>query len=152
MYGYFLMKKTEIEPVGIIHTPYKKLGDIPCQGYKSDKTGTIEIYKEYEQGLEDTEGFSHLIILYLFHEAKGYSLHSMPFLGRKLRGIFAIRSPYRPNHIGLSVVKLLGRTNNLLEVGNVDMLEGTPLLDIKPYVPKFDIRENARFGWLEDKL
>jgi len=142
----------EIESIGVIYSPYRKIEAIPCQGYKSDKVGTIEIYKRFETGLQDIEGFSHLIILYLFHKAKRYFLLATPFLENKLHGIFAIRGPYRPNHIGLSVVRLLERKTNILKVGNIDVLDGTPLLDIKPYVPKFDIRENVKFGWLEGKL
>jgi len=144
--------KIKFEPVGIIHSPYKRMKDIPCQGYRSKKIGKIEVYKKYEEGLKDVEGFSHLIILYLFHKAKTFSLKAKPFLDDKPKGIFAIRSPYRPNHIGISVVKLLERKGNILKVGEIDVLDGTPLLDIKPYVPKFDIRENVRFGWLEGKL
>jgi len=146
------MEKIEIEPIGIIYSPYRKIQDIPCQGYKSAQVGTIKIYKRFEKGLQDIEGFSHLIILYSFHKAKKYSLLATPFLENKLHGIFAIRSPYRPNHIGFSVVVLLERKNNILKVGNIDVLDGTPLLDIKPYVPKFDIKENVKFGWLEGKL
>lgn len=144
--------RIELHPIGKIHSPYKNLKDIPCQGYKSKKTGKIEVYKKYEKGLKDIEGFSHLIILYLFHRSKTYSLHGVPFLEDKPKGIFAIRSPHRPNHIGISVVSLLKREGNMLTVGEIDVLDGTPLLDIKPYVSRFDVRENARFGWLEEKL
>lgn len=145
-------KEIKIKPIGIIRSPYKKVEDIPCQGYKSDKNGEIEVYKEYEKGLRDVDGFSHLIILYLFHKAKKHSLLAKPFLDDKVKGIFAIRGPRRPNHIGISVVKLFKIKRNILKIGNVDVLDGTPLLDIKPYVPKFDIREKVRFGWLEGKI
>ena len=144
--------RIELHPIGKIRSPYKNLKDIPCQGYKSRKTGRIEVYKKYEKGLKDIDGFSHLIILYLFHKSKTYSLHAVPFLDDKPKGIFAIRGPHRPNHIGLSVVRLLKREDNILTVGEIDVLDGTPLLDIKPYVPKFDFRKNARFGWLKEKL
>ena len=146
------MGRITIEPIGIIHSPYKKVEDIPCQGYRSKKKGKIEVYKKYEEGLKDVEGFSHLIILYLFHKAKRYALLAKPFLDNKPKGIFAIRGPYRPNHIGLSVVKLLEKKANILKVGNIDVLDGTPLLDIKPYVPRFDVRKNVRYGWLKGKL
>ena len=141
-----------LKSIGIIRSPYKRKEDIPCQGYKSNKTGTIKVYKKYAKGLNDVEGFSHLIIIYLFHKAKGYSLLAKPFLENKLHGIFAIRGPNRPNKIGISIVKLLERKGNILKIGNIDVLDGTPLLDIKPYVPKFDVRENVKIGWLKGKL
>ena len=146
------MKKIEIKPIGIIHSPYKKLEDIPCQGYKSDKVGEVEVYEKYVEGLKDVNGFSHLIILYRFHKAKPYSLLGKPFLDDNPKGIFAIRGPSRPNYIGLSIVELLEIKCNILKVGNIDVLDGTPLLDIKPYVSKFDIRENVKIGWLEGKI
>lgn len=163
------MGKIILNPIGIIHSPYKRTEDIPCQGYRSAKIGEIEVYEEYAEGLKDIDGFSHIIILYYFHKAKGYLtpihrgqiqrakqasylLHANPFLDNKPKSIFAIRSPHRPNHIGLSVVKLLERKDNILKVGDIDVLDGTPLLDIKPYVPEFDSRENVKFGWLEGKL
>jgi tRNA-Thr(GGU) m(6)t(6)A37 methyltransferase TsaA len=142
----------KIKSIGIIHSPYKKIADIPCQSYKSEKIGEIEVFKEYEKGLKDIEGFSHLIVLYYFHLARGYSLNSRPFLDKKSHGIFAIRGPNRPNHIGISTVRLLERNENKLKVKGMDVVDGTPLLDIKPYVPEFDIRENVKIGWLEDKL
>ncbi len=142
----------KIKPIGIIHSPYKRTGDIPCQGYKSKLTGEIEVFKQYEKGLKDVNGFSHLIILYLFHKAGPYSMHARPFLDDKLKGIFSIRSPHRPNYIGISVVKLLEVKGNILKVGNIDMLDESPLLDIKPYVPEFDIRKDVKKGWLEGKL
>lgn len=163
------MEKIILKPIGVIHSPYKKMKDIPCQGYKSNKTGEILVYKEYAEGLKDIDGFSHIIILYYFHKAKeylipihrdqiqrakraSYLLHAKPFLDDKPKGIFAIRGPHRPNHIGLSVVKLIKRKGNVLKVGDMDVLDGTPLLDIKPYVSKFDVRENIKNGWLEGKL
>jgi tRNA-Thr(GGU) m(6)t(6)A37 methyltransferase TsaA len=154
---------TKLKPIGIIRTPYKKDRDAPYQAYKSEDVGEIEVFKEYEEGLKDIEGFSHLIILYEFHKSikrsvkKEHYLESRellvkPYLDDVPRGVFATRSPNRPNPIGLTVVELLERKGNILKVKGIDMLDGTPLLDIKPYVPKFDKREKVRIGWLESKL
>lgn len=142
----------EFKPIGIIHSPYKKLDGMPIQSCMSNKNGKIEVYKRYEKGLKDIDGFSHLIILYYFHKAKPYKLLSKPFLDDKPHGIFAIRYPNRPNYIGISVVKLLSVRGNILEVGNIDVLDKTPLLDIKPYFPKFDTRKNVRIGWFKGKI
>jgi len=142
----------EIKPIGIIHSPFKRKEDIPCQGYRSEKTGEIEIFDEFSEGLKDIEGFSHLIILYFFHESEGYSPLVKTFLDEKPHGIFACRHYNRPNPIGISIVKLLERKGNKLKIGQIDLLDGTPLIDIKPYVPKFDKRENVKIGWLKDKL
>ncbi len=142
----------EIRPIGIIHTPYNAPGDAPIQSARSDETGTAEVFKEYSEGLDDIEGFSHIFLLYHFHKASGYSLKSKPFLEDNEKGIFSIRSPRRPNHIGLSIVELLEKKGNTLSVKGVDMLDNSPLIDIKPFVPAFDNRENARYGWLEGKL
>jgi len=143
-----------LEPIGIIHSPYqKKEENIPIQGtFKPEGVGTIEVYEEYAEGLTDIEGFSHLLIVYFFHKSKDFSLLAKPFLEDKLHGIFAIRSPHRPNHLGVSVVKLIEKKGNLLKIGEIDVFDGTPLLDIKPYVPKFDQRNNVKIGWLEKHI
>jgi len=146
------MKKIEIRPIGLIHTSYKKLKDIPFQGYKSNKKGKIRVFRKYEKGIKDVQYFSHLIILYYFHKANYVKMTAKPFLGDKPKGIFAIRGPWRPNHIGLTIVRLLNIKRNILTVSGIDMLDGTPLLDIKPYVPEFDIRKNVRIGWLKGKI
>ena len=143
----------KLEPIGIIHSPYQKKEDIPIQGvFKPEGVGSIEVFDQYAEGLTDVEGFSHLLLIYSFHKSKGFSLLAKPFLEDKLHGIFAIRSPHRPNHLGVSVVRLLERDGNTLRVGEIDVFDGTPLLDIKPYVPKFDERKNVKIGWLEGKL
>jgi len=153
----------KLKPIGIIHTPYKKDGEAPHQAYVSEEIGEIEVFKEYEEGLKDIEGFSHLIILYEFHKPVKHSVkreHRLdslgllvkPYLDGALHGVFATRSPSRPNPIGLTVVELLKREGNILKVKGVDMLDGTPLLDIKPHVPKFDQKDNVRIGWLEGKV
>jgi tRNA-Thr(GGU) m(6)t(6)A37 methyltransferase TsaA len=105
------------------------------------------VLPEFAGGLEDIEGFSHVFLLYVFHCSSGYSLRVQPFLDNRLHGLFATRYPCRPNPIGLSVVRLLGRKDNVLEVEGVDVLDGTPLLDIKPYIPEFDVRAEVRTGW-----
>lgn len=142
----------KVEPIGIIHTPFKRKEDAPIQPSRSSARGEVEVFKEYEEGLEDIEGFSHIILIYQFHKSDGYSLKVRPYLDDKLRGLFATRAPRRPNKIGLSVVKLLKRKENILFVESIDVLDGTPLLDIKPYVPAFHPGEQVRVGWLEGKL
>ena len=153
----------KLKPIGIIHTPYKKDGEAPFQAYKSEDVGEIEVFKEYDEGLKDIDGFSHLVILYEFHKLvkrsvkKEHYLESRgllvkPYLDDVSRGGFATRSPNRPNPIGLTVVELLERKGNILKVKGIDMLDGTPLLDIKPYVPKFDRRDKVKIGWLEGKV
>jgi tRNA (adenine37-N6)-methyltransferase len=136
------------KPIGIIRTPFVKQESTPIQGcFAPSSQGRVELFPEYEAGLKDIEGFSHLILIYHFHKAEGFQLLAKPFLDKEKRGIFAIRYFARPNHIGLSVVKLLKVRNNTLDIGEVDMYDGTPLLDIKPYVPQFDIRESVKDGW-----
>jgi tRNA-Thr(GGU) m(6)t(6)A37 methyltransferase TsaA len=144
--------KVELEPIGIIRSPYKTKEEIPIQASRSEEEGEIELFEEYEDGLKDIEGFSHIIIVYIFHKSEGFSLHVKPFLDPSLRGLFATRHPNRPNPIGISTVKLLERKGNILKIKGMDVLDETPLVDIKPYVPRFDEREEAKFGWLEDKL
>lgn len=117
-----------------------------------DIEGFIELKQEYVEGLKDLDGFSHLILLYHFHRSKKYSLKVKPYLEDEWRGIFATRYPARPNPIGLSVVRLSRIEGNKLYVLDVDMLDGTPLLDIKPFIPEVDNRENARIGWLEKRV
>ena len=144
--------KIELKSIGIIHSPYKRKEEVPCQSYKSKEIGKVEVFKEFEDGLKDIEGFSHVIIVYYFHLSEGYSLRVKPFLDQELRGVFATRHPHRPNHIGISIVELLERKRNILKIKGIDVVDGTPLLDIKPYVPRFDERKNVKIGWLKDKL
>ena len=140
----------ECKPIGIIHSPFKKLSGMPIQpaGARGIK-GTVEVFDEYRAGLKDLEGFSHIILLYRFHRSDGYELEVKPFMDDVARGLFATRAPRRPNPIGLSVVRLLSVDGGLLNIENVDILDGTPLLDIKPYVPRFDQQEEVKSGWLE---
>lgn len=139
-----------IEPIGTIHTPFKDLEGMPIQPSGArDVTGTVLLDPEYEQGLADLDGFSHIILLYQFHLSKGYSLMVTPFLDNTKRGLFSTRAPRRPNPIGLSIVRLTKRDKNRLLIRDIDVLDGTPLIDIKPYVPQFDIKEVTASGWLE---
>jgi len=136
------------KPIGIIHTPYSDKESTPIQGcFAPESKGNIELYPEYSSGLKDITGFSHLILIYHFHKSCGYNLLAKPFLDKEQRGIFAIRYCDRPNAIGLSVVKLIQVRDNILDIGEVDMLDNTPLLDIKPYVPQFDVKESVQDGW-----
>lgn len=140
-----------ITPIGIIETPFDDLKGMPIQPSGAAKIqGTIVIDKEYEQGLSDLEGFSHIILLYHFHQSKGYDLIVKPFMDDHKRGLFSTRAPRRPNPIGLSIVQLIKREGNRLIIKGIDVLNGTPLLDIKPYVPRFDTKEVTAIGWLEN--
>ena len=139
--------KIEIKRIGIIHSPCKKPEDIPCNFKPEFAEGEIEIFKEYEDGLKDIEGFSHLKVLCYFHKSKRYSLHVKPFFDNIKRGVFSTDHPDRPNHIALTVVELLKREGNILKVRGVDMLDETPVIDIKPYT-SIDRIENIRTGWL----
>ena len=144
------MQDVSFKPIGVIHTPFANPEDAPIQPcFAGDSRGRLEIFPEYAAGLKDVSGFSHLILIYCFHRAEGYELLAKPFLDKDKKGIFATRFCKRPNAIGLSVVRLVGIEGNTLEVAEVDMLDGTPLLDIKPYVSRFDIREGVRDGWFK---
>ena len=148
--GYSMGKEIRLKPIGIIHTPYKEPKGIPIQGkFEGGITGKIELFPEYQQGLKDIEGFSHIVLIYYFDRSKDEKLISRPFLEDESHGIFAIRSPHRPNHIGFSIVKLEKVENNIITFSEVDILDGTPLLDIKPYVSHFDSRESVKNGWLD---
>jgi tRNA-Thr(GGU) m(6)t(6)A37 methyltransferase TsaA len=136
-----------MKPIGVIHSPFTDKSQTPIQASRSRAVGQVEVYPEFSEGLQDVEGFSHLILLYAFHCSSGYTLRVKPFLDDQWRGLFATRYPCRPNPLGLSVVRLLERRDNVLEIEGVDVLDGTPLLDIKPYVPDFDVRTEVHTGW-----
>lgn len=146
--------KVIYKPIGTIHSPFKDLEGMPIQpiGAKGIK-GEIELKKEYKEGLKDLEGFSHIILIYHFHLSREHQLHIKPFLDNVERGIFATRAPKRPNPVGMSVVRLEKVEGPKIYVSNVDVVDGTPLLDIKPYIPHFDKYkgEKVRIGWFEDK-
>jgi len=140
-------------PIGVIRSPFKDPEGTPIQPAGArGVAGKAEVFPEYVEGLKDIDGFSHIILLYHFHLSKGVSLRVKPFMDNFEHGIFAIRGPTRPNPIGLSVVRLLRVEPGILHVQDVDIVDGTPLLDIKPYVPQFDIVEVERIGWLEDNV
>jgi tRNA (adenine37-N6)-methyltransferase len=144
------MSKIIMDPIGTIYSPYKESKDIPIQGrFKDDVEAFLELKNEYVKGLKDLDMFSHCILIYYLHKSTKITIVGKPFLEDDTHGIFAIRSPHRPNHIGFSVVKIQRIQGNKLYFTQVDMIDGTPLLDIKPYVRFFDSREDVVSGWLE---
>ena len=146
------MKITYI-PIGIIHSPFKEPKGTPIQPRAArDIEGMIEIFPEYEKGLKDIEGFSHIILIYHFHLSEAYSLEVKPYMDNKLHGLFSTRAPYRPNPIGLSVVRLAEVKRNKLYIKDVDIVDGTPLLDIKPFVSEFNSEGIIKKGWLEKNI
>ncbi len=145
--------KIILNPIGVIHSPFTKLEDMPIQPTGSIGTqGTIEIFPEYSQALQDLEGFSHLYAIYQFHMSKGWKAKVKPFLDDQERGLFSTRAPKRPNPIGLSVLEIIAIRENCITVNNLDILDKTPLLDIKPYIPQFEPVENLRIGWLSEQI
>ena len=147
------MNEIKYKPIGTIHTPHEEAEGTPIQpkGAKGIK-GEVEVYPEYEEGLKDLEGFSHIILLFHCHLSGNYSLRQKPYMDDEEHGVFAMRGPCRPNPIGLSVVKLNDVKGNTLEIENVDIIDDTPLLDIKPYVPEFDHNEVEKIGWLGENV
>lgn len=144
------MKEIIINPIGTIHTPHKGIENIPIQPIAAEGIkGYIELLPEYVPGLKDLDGFSHITLFYHFHKVDGFKLEVMPFMDTKTHGIFSCKAPKRPNHIGLSTVKLMGIENNIIHIEQVDMLDGTPLIDIKPFYPKYDNRFDVKCGWLD---
>jgi tRNA-Thr(GGU) m(6)t(6)A37 methyltransferase TsaA len=142
----------ELKPIGIIHSPYKNTGAAPYQGYKSEEISQIEVFREFEEGLKDIEGFSHIIVIYWFHKSQGYHLLVKTPWDKNLHGLFTTRSPHRPCPLGLTVVELVAREKNIVRVKGLDAIDDTPLLDIKPYIPSIDERSHVKLGWLEDTL
>jgi formylmethanofuran dehydrogenase subunit E len=138
----------ELKPIGVIHSPYKDRKECPPQG--REEICEIEIFDQYAEGSKDIDGFSHLILLYWLHSAKGYSLLVKTPWDSEPHGVFATRSPNRPNPIGFSIVELIERDGNKLKVKGLDALEGTPLIDIKPYLPEIDAKANVRVGWVKE--
>jgi tRNA (adenine37-N6)-methyltransferase len=135
--------------IGIIHSPFSDPAQAPIQASRSTATGSVEVFPQFVAGLRDLNEFSHIFLLYLIDCPQGYDLSVKPFLDDQEHGIFATRYPCRPNPIGLSLVRLLRVDGNRLEIEGIDMLDGVHLLDIKPYVPDFDNRENAQIGWYD---
>jgi tRNA-Thr(GGU) m(6)t(6)A37 methyltransferase TsaA len=138
------------QPIGIVHSPHAVAEKTPIQPvFAEGIAGTVEVYPELEEGLADIEGFSHLWLIYALDRVAEVSLTVKPFLEDHPHGVFATRAPRRPNPIGLSLVRLVRRVGRILHVEDVDILDGTPLLDIKPYAQRFDVREHVRCGWLD---
>jgi tRNA (adenine37-N6)-methyltransferase len=141
------------QPIGIIYSPFKTIEGMPIQpcGAKGVQ-GTIEIHEEFAAGLNGLNNFSHIILIYHLHLSKGYSLNVVPFLDKASHGVFATRAPKRPNPIGISLVEIMSIEDNTITVANVDIVDGTPLLDIKPYVGMFDRVENEKIGWYQSQI
>jgi formylmethanofuran dehydrogenase subunit E len=137
-----------LRPIGIIHSPYKARKESPPQG--REEICWIEVFEQYVEGLKDIEGFSHLILLYWLHQGENYTLLVKTPWSTELHGLFSTRSPDRPNSLGFAVVELIERKGNKLKVKGLDALEGTPLLDIKPYLPEIDSKTNVRVGWVKE--
>ncbi|HVP94355.1 MAG TPA: tRNA (N6-threonylcarbamoyladenosine(37)-N6)-methyltransferase TrmO [Methanoregulaceae archaeon] len=139
-------------PIGAIHSPWRAGEGMPIQPCSAvGVRGSVTIFREYLPGLKDLDGFSRIYLIYDFHRSHGFDLEVTPFLDSVRRGIFSTRAPRRPNHIGISIVRLVGITEYGLDIEDVDIIDGTPLLDIKPYVPEFDCYPRETSGWLTDK-
>ena len=147
------MNEIKYIQIGIIHSPFKEPKGTPIQPRAAQGIdGTVEVFQEYTEGLKDIDGFSHVILVYHFHLVKESSLKVKPFMDDQTHGVFSTRAPNRPNPIGISVVQLVKIEGNILQVKDLDIVDGTPLLDIKPYVPEFDIRDAKKKGWLEKNV
>lgn len=147
------MNVVKYQPIGIISSPFKDNIGVPRQAVgASEIKGTIEIFDDFSGGLKDLDGFSHIVVIFHLHMVKNPSLKACPPWDGKEHGVFATRSPYRPNPIGVSVVRLEHIDQNILQISGVDMADGTPVLDIKPYVPDLNPTKDVRIGWLTDKV
>lgn len=142
-----------ITPIGYLETPFETVNNMPIQpSVIASSQGKAVLYDEFATGLKDLDGFSHIILLFLLHKIEGYQLEVVPFMDDVPHGVFATRSPKRPNRIGMSIVTLERIEGNIIHFKGVDMLNGSPLLDIKPYYSYFDNRQNVRNGWLEGRV
>jgi tRNA-Thr(GGU) m(6)t(6)A37 methyltransferase TsaA len=146
------MDEISMRPIGVIRTPFTRREGMPIQPAAARGVkGVIELDPALAAGLKDLQGFSHVFLIYHFHRSSGYSLEVVPFMDTELRGVFATRAPRRPNPLGLSIVRITGLRGSIIDIEDVDMLDGTPLLDIKPFMPGIDTRDGATAGWLEGK-
>ena len=147
------MEKIEYRPIGIIYSPYKTPEGTPIQPtHAQGLEAKVEVFPQYAEGLTDLAGFSHIYLIYHFHLSNKFSLMVKPFLDAEFHGLFSTRAPSRPNSIGLSIVRLTEIKENIMHVLNIDVLDGTPLLDVKPYIPEFDVRKVDKIGWIEEKI
>ena len=141
-------KTIVFQSIGTIHSPHKELADTPIQPvFAGDIEGTVVVDPEFADGLMDLQEFSSIYLFYYFNRSKTTCLHVKPYLSEQERGVFATRAPHRPNKLGMSLVRLTSIEGNVLHIKDIDVLDGTPLLDIKPYIQRFDSRKNARSGW-----
>ncbi|MBD3289598.1 tRNA (N6-threonylcarbamoyladenosine(37)-N6)-methyltransferase TrmO [candidate division KSB1 bacterium] len=144
------MNTIKLKPIGIIHTPYHETKDIPIQGkFRAEGEGYAELDEKYIDGLIHLDDFSHAFLIYHFHRSDKEHIQGKPFLEDETHGIFAIRSPHRPNHLGISIVRIIRIEKNRIYFAEADMLDGTPVLDIKPYIKHFDCREDVVSGWVD---
>ncbi len=151
--GDEIMDEISYKPIGVVHSPFKEPKGTPIQPSGAEGVnGTVEVYPQYAEGLKDVEDFSHIILIYHFHLSQETSLKEKPFMDDEEHGVFAMRGPSRPNPIGISIVRLTGIEENTLHIQDLDIVDGTPLLDIKPYVPEFDTREVEKIGWLDKNV
>jgi len=147
------MDEITYRPIGVIRSPFREIEGMPIQAVAATGiTAKVELKPEFAAGLKDLAGFSHIFLIYHFHLSEGYSLETKPFMDDTLRGVFSTRAPRRPNPIGLSVVRLVKIEGSVLHIEGVDMVDGTPLLDIKPYVPELDAIAAERIGWIEKRV
>jgi len=147
------METIQYQPIGIIHSPFKGNIGVPRQAVgASDIKGAIEIFDDFADGLKDLDGFSHIVVIFHLHMVKAPSLKAYPPWDDREHGVFATRSPYRPNSIGVSIVQLESIAKNILRISGIDMADGSPVLDIKPYVPDMNPTKNVRIGWLTNKV
>ena len=145
-------EEMRLRAIGVIHSPFREPGEVPRGKELRECESQIEIYPEYEEGLKDVEGFSHLFILYWMHRARPASLLAKPRLDNRMRGLFATKAPHRPNPLGLTLVRLVKLEGNILKVKGLDAIDQTPLLDIKPYIPRPEEKQKIKIGWLEGKI
>jgi len=151
MVTYKKINIIEMHPIGVIHSPFKSKSETPIQPVFSSSIGEVEVFSSYLDGLIDLDGFSHIILIYYFNNTENFQLKVKPFLDNKVHGLFSTRHPNRPNPIGISIVEIIQISGNLITVKGIDVIDLTPLLDIKPYIPDFDVRTSTRTGWYKNR-
>ena len=144
------MHRLTLQLIGIIRSPFEDQANMPIQPVgASDTEGEVLVDQEFQDGLEGLEAFSHIYLIYYFHQTKRTELKVVPYMDTQPKGVFATRSPLRPAHVGISIVRLLAVEGTRLKIRGVDVLDGTPLIDIKPYIPHFDYQDGASSGWMK---